>query len=170
MVGTPWTGGSQFDTGYRWERMPVLSCRVGLLVLLPWVAHIAGCTAKAAPPLLFLGTWEVRAHAPAPISAMTDEEADGWLGKRMVVRDREVGFDGRSFPVEAFRVRRVAVADVFSKGDSVPSGLGIESETVLSVLATKEARRGRSFLLLDADRLITQWDGEWFRLHRVPNR
>jgi hypothetical protein len=134
---------------------------------------------ETAPVALFPleGTWTVVAHHLPAASAMTEAEAQGWMGRTLVLSATEVT-SGDTHCINATYSRRTVDRDEFlsTAFHLSPGTLDrlqmVNPITVTSVLCggqTMEAMGG-VIIEVDAAHILTPWNGVFFELARAPGR
>lgn len=116
------------------------------------------------------GTWVVVRHYCPHICAMTDEEADAWLGREARITAAEVSFADESCASPTYsRITRRA-EEFFRHWRADPTELGIARETIEDVEVQCDgepwAAPGSVFIIKGEDSLLATWDGVLFELSR----
>ena len=116
------------------------------------------------------GTWVGVEHYCPNVCAMTNEEADTWLGKEARISATEVAFAGESCARASFSRTTRSVEEFYLAWRADPGALGLAGDAIaeLEVLCGGEpwTAPGSVFIIEGEDRLLTTWDGVLFELAR----
>ena len=114
------------------------------------------------------GTWVVRGHTAAQVSAMGLEEASSWIGKVAQYTGGKADFDGQTCESPVYKQRMLEPRDFQTGFRILPSALGHErgSIEVIEVFCGEHqwAAPGATLIRLGEHKLFVFWDGVFFQL------
>ena len=114
----------------------------------------------------YLGTWVVSSYRSAPISALTDEESDEWIGKKLILASERASFEGELFPKPEYMISQVSVGKLLDRWPGGAEALQLREEFVPVLQLSRDIRPVATLLVASDDRLLTYWDGVVFELTR----
>lgn len=139
-----------------------------MTVLLVALVTFSGCATSRAPAAL-AGEWHVVGHAAPGISAMSSEEADGWLGTVARFSGDAVRFGRWSCEAPEYAEISFTESD-FREGFRISGvALGITEDRVgydISCSGADWVAPG-SWIIVDGERLLTTWDGVFFEMEKA---
>jgi hypothetical protein len=165
------------------------------LAVLVAVVAIAGCGRREAPakdreaemrdvpspapaaPARFdpIGTWKVTGYSMPGITAMTEDEARAHEGQTVELGDAEALSNGERCAAPKYPVRSVDTEDFLAAEFNLPPEslkpvAGKDSITVVEISCDDApwTAFGSLVIEVDADHVLTPWDGAFFELERAP--
>lgn len=118
-----------------------------------------------------IGEWSTVGHSCPGICAMSNEEADSWIGLKATLTEVGVVFGDDSCRDATYESRRVSRLDFYRSSRFDLEQLGIlqpdVEEVTVSCAGEGWIAPGSLFLIKDEETLITPWDGVYFELARA---
>ena len=116
------------------------------------------------------GTWVVIDHKAPSISAMSEEEADSWVGKVAQYTKRKASFDGEVCESPTYKPSTMQTQDLWTGFRISPESLGYKEGPIEVVEVYCENSEwvtpGSTLIRVGEDRLFTVWDGVFFQLQK----
>lgn len=142
---------------------------VFLASLLLGLGLLIACSKGGEAPF-FEGTWVVTDHKAPAISAMSQEEADSWVGKVAQYTQQKASFDGEVCESPTYEKTTMQDEDFLTGFRISPESLGFKQgpiEVVEVYCGNKKwVAPGSILIKIDEDRVFTVWDGVFFLLHK----
>ncbi len=117
------------------------------------------------------GDWSVVRSSCPGICAMSNEEANSWVGLTASLTEFGVAFGGYSCQDTTYESHRVSKLDFLRSSRFDLEELGILTEEVQELTVSCEDQEwiapGSSFLVRDKETIIASWDGVYFELKRA---
>lgn len=128
----------------------------------------AGAEHEDPCPPATLGRWRVVGHRIPGLSALSEDQALAWHGKRAVFEMDYAVFDGERCDEPAYASRMMTPAQLGQLFRLPLSALDLPgAEICVTEIGCPEAWAAPgSFLIHAAERLLTTWDGVFFELAR----
>ena len=114
----------------------------------------------------YLGTWKVVGHLSAPISALSDAEADTWIGATFELGEGDVRWKGEHLAVPDYRLTQQPSGEFSRSYRMDPSRFGIASDHVSILRVTADGGPFSELILVSPQRAWLPCDGVFFELER----
>ena len=131
----------------------------------------ADTSAVALPPLS--GTWTIISHHTSEASAMSESEADTWLGRTLRLSATGVVSGDVSCSHPSYTTLTMDHDDLLGMDVGYPSGVllrlaPVETLTLVNVSCDDGPLQapGRLIIEIDADHIFAPWEGVFFELAR----
>ena len=119
------------------------------------------------------GTWIVIDLQAPGISAMSQDEAESWIGKTAQYTNTKASFDGETCESPTYKRSAMQPEDLYDRFRVSPESLGYETGPieVIEVYCgnTTWANAGGMLVRVGEGRVFTVWDGVFFHLKKSTN-
>ncbi len=117
------------------------------------------------------GEWRVASHAASYVSAMSDEEADAWVGRRASYAPSRVSFHDAVCDRPTFTPGTWTAGAFAARYQIQPSELDLPAGEVgtVEIGCPGSWTVPGAVLVLAGGRMFAPWDGVFFELRRVGN-
>jgi hypothetical protein len=128
-------------------------------------------TGEAFSPSSVFGKWKVVNHVSPGISAMTEAQADKWIGKEALYEQTKATFETETCANARYTVKVVDADNYLLDGFKVDAkAIGIKPRKLQIIEVTCGSSDwiapGSLLIVKSKDRLVTFWDGVFFELAR----
>ncbi|MCK8515121.1 hypothetical protein M0534_02075 [Methylonatrum kenyense] len=148
----------------------------GIVIALCASTLLAGCAGTGPAEGLHQpeGRWEIISHRLAPVSAMSDAEAESWHGRSLEFRGGSAQLPEKRCDQPIYEHRLVEPESYFGEADDVRAevvsdlrrGDGLLQITELVCEGRSAGAAGGTLLWLGEDRALMPWDGVLFEIRR----
>jgi len=118
----------------------------------------------------FYGNWLIVGSSCPGICAMSEEEAESWVGLTVTLKESAVVFGDYACHDAAYKSRQVSRLDFFKSSRFDLKELGILAEEVPEVQISCNGQEwtapGGIILIKDRENLVSPWDGVYFEMKR----
>jgi hypothetical protein len=137
--------------------------------LLFFIFLLSACT-KNGLPAAFYGTWTVIDHKEPGISAMSQNEINSWIGKKIHYAKQKASLPSESCQFPAYKSKSMTIQEFKSEFHFMPTFLDYTGQIieVINISCKNEAwiTPGSTLIWLEKEKLFMIWDGVFFRLQK----
>lgn len=114
----------------------------------------------------YFGTWKITAYHMPGVSAISDTEAEGYIGKTCTYSADVFNGDGEVTDYPDYQEFEQTADDFTAAYKIALESIGITSETVKGVNVSNALGFGCNFLIKDEKTILITWDGVFFEAER----
>jgi len=137
--------------------------------LLFFILLLSACITNGLPSA-FYGTWTVVDHKEPGISAMSQNEINSWMGKKIHYSKLKASLPSESCQLPAYKSESMTTQEFQSEFHFMPASLGYTGQIIeiINISCKNEVwiAPGSTLIWLEKEKLFVIWDGVFFHLQK----